>query len=83
MKSIRMNRGIVVYEQYFGALQQDKVHAVMSLTKSFTGIMAAILVEEILFDVAYQRFAYLMPHFILLLNGASPLLLIRGQKLAK
>ncbi|MGB4205697.1 MAG: serine hydrolase [Bacteroidales bacterium] len=45
-----MHRGKVVYERYFGELQQDRVHAVMSLTKSFTGTLASILVVEGLID---------------------------------
>lgn len=41
-----LHKGKVVYERYFGALTENKVHAVMSLTKSFTGTLAAILVAE-------------------------------------
>lgn len=41
-----MHRGKVVYERYFGALTEKQVHAVMSLTKSYTGTLAAILVAE-------------------------------------
>ena len=41
-----MHRGKVVYERYFGALTPDNVHAVMSLTKSFTGTLGAMLVAE-------------------------------------
>ena len=41
-----MHRGQVVYERYFGALTPTNVHAVMSLTKSFTGTLAAMLVAE-------------------------------------
>lgn len=47
---IILHRGKVVYERYFGALQPDRVHAVMSLTKSFTGTLAAVLVAEGLLD---------------------------------
>lgn len=43
---IILHRVKVVYERYFGALQPDRVHAVMSLTKSFTGTLAAVLVAE-------------------------------------
>lgn len=45
-----MHRGKVVYERYFGELDSTKVHAVMSLTKSFTGTLAAILVAEGVLD---------------------------------
>lgn len=41
-----MHKGKVVYERYFGALNPKEVHAVMSLTKSFTGTLAAVLVAE-------------------------------------
>lgn len=47
---IILHKGQVVYERYFGALNEDKVHAVMSLTKSFTGTLAAILVAEGVLD---------------------------------
>lgn len=47
---IILHKGKVVYERYFGALKEDKVHAVMSLTKSFTGTLAAILVAEGVLD---------------------------------
>lgn len=41
-----LHRGRVVYERYFGALTPTNVHAVMSLTKSFTGTLGAMLVAE-------------------------------------
>ncbi len=41
-----MHKGKVVYERYFSELTEYDVHAVMSLTKSFTGSLAAILVAE-------------------------------------
>lgn len=43
---IILHKGKVVYERYFGALTEHDVHAVMSLTKSFTGTLASILVAE-------------------------------------
>jgi hypothetical protein len=43
---IILHRGKVVYERYFAELDENKVHAVMSVTKSFTGLLAAILVAE-------------------------------------
>ena len=45
-----LHKGKVVYEKYFGELNEMKVHAVMSLTKSFTGTLASILVTEGLID---------------------------------
>ncbi|MGV9012358.1 MAG: serine hydrolase domain-containing protein [Flavobacteriales bacterium] len=43
---IVLHKGQVVYERYFGALNEERVHAVMSLTKSFTGALASMLVAE-------------------------------------
>lgn len=43
---IILHKGNVVYERYFGALTQNEIYAVMSLTKSFHGTLAAILVAE-------------------------------------
>lgn len=43
---IVLHNGKVVYEDYFGALTENKQHAIMSLTKSFTGTLASILVAE-------------------------------------
>ena len=47
---IIMHKGKVVYERYFGELSEADVHAVMSLTKSFTGTLASILVSEGVID---------------------------------
>lgn len=41
-----MHRGHVVYERYFGALTPERPHLAMSVTKSFVGTLAAILVAE-------------------------------------
>ncbi|CEJ10490.1 6-aminohexanoate-dimer hydrolase [bacterium YEK0313] len=41
-----MHRGQVVYERYFGALAAHRPHIGMSLTKSFVGTLAAVLVAE-------------------------------------
>lgn len=41
-----LHRGKVVYERYFGELAPDRVHAAMSVTKSFTGLLAAMLAVE-------------------------------------
>lgn len=41
-----MHQGRVVYEKYFSELSEKDVHAVMSLTKSFNGTLASILVAE-------------------------------------
>lgn len=47
---IILHKGKVVYEKYFGELTENDVHAVMSLTKSFTGTLASMLVAENVID---------------------------------
>ena len=47
---IILHKGKVVYEKYFGELSEDQVHAVMSVTKTFTGTLAAALVAEGVID---------------------------------
>lgn len=47
---IIMHHGKIVYEKYFGALTIDGQHAVMSVTKSFTGTLGIILAKEGLID---------------------------------
>lgn len=41
-----LHEGRVVYERYFGCLNEDGKHAIMSMTKSFTGLLAEIMVVE-------------------------------------
>ena len=41
-----LHRGKLVFERYFGALKPHKPHIAMSVTKSFTGMLAGILVAE-------------------------------------
>ena len=41
-----MHRGKVVYERYFGALKPEGTHIAHSVTKSFVGTIAAMLVAE-------------------------------------
>ncbi len=51
-----LHRGEVVYERYFGCLEEDGKHAIMSMTKSITGLLAEILVAEgVLDDMALVR----------------------------
>ena len=45
-----MHRGEVVYEQYFGCLDENGKHAIMSMTKSVTGLLGQILVQEAVLD---------------------------------
>jgi CubicO group peptidase (beta-lactamase class C family) len=41
-----LHRGRIVYERYFGALRPHLPHVAMSVTKSFTGLLAAMLQHE-------------------------------------
>jgi CubicO group peptidase (beta-lactamase class C family) len=41
-----LHKGRVVYERYFGCLDETGKHAAMSMTKSLTGLLAEILVAE-------------------------------------
>lgn len=41
-----LHKGTVVYERYFGALRENAKHMAMSVSKSFTGTLASILVAE-------------------------------------
>ena len=43
---IILHSGRVIYERYFGEMNSTSLHALMSVTKSFTGTLAAILVAE-------------------------------------
>lgn len=41
-----LHKGQMVYERYFGALQADGQHGAMSVTKSFVGTLASMLVAQ-------------------------------------
>lgn len=45
-----IHKGEVVYERYFGCLKEDGKHAIMSMTKSITGLLGQILVSEGVLD---------------------------------
>lgn len=45
-----IHKGKVVYEHYFGTLNEKGKHAAMSMTKSITGLLAEILVIEGMLD---------------------------------
>jgi len=45
-----IHKGRVVYERYFGCLKEDGKHAIMSMTKSITGLLAQTLVSEGVLD---------------------------------
>lgn len=54
-----MHRGKVVYERYFGALDAHTQHIAMSVTKSFVGTLAAMLVADGKLDPAAPVTQYL------------------------
>lgn len=41
-----MHKGTIVYERYFGCLDETGQHGAMSMTKSLTGLLAQVLVAE-------------------------------------
>lgn len=45
-----LHKGRIVYEKYFGELKPDGVHAAMSVSKTFTGTLGALLVKEGILD---------------------------------
>lgn len=57
---IILHEGKVVYERYFGDMTPESVHALMSVTKSFTGTIAASLVAEGRLDPT-KPVAYYLP----------------------
>lgn len=53
-----LHRGRIAFERYFGALKAHQPHIGMSVTKSFTGTLAGILVADGLIDPAAPVTAY-------------------------
>ena len=45
-----LHQGRIIYENYFGALEAHIPHVAMSVTKSFTGLLAAMLQHEGVLD---------------------------------
>ncbi len=45
-----LHKGKIVYERYFGELSPDGLHAAMSVSKTFTGTLGGLFVEEGLLD---------------------------------
>lgn len=41
-----LHRGHIVFERYSGCLEEETPHGAMSVTKSFTGLLAAMLIAE-------------------------------------
>jgi CubicO group peptidase (beta-lactamase class C family) len=54
-----LHKGKVIYEKYFGALEPHLPHVAMSITKSFTGLLAAMLQHERVIDPADPVLHYL------------------------
>ena len=54
-----LHKGNIVYEKYFGELTPDGVHAAMSVSKTFTGTLGALLVHEGLLNEAYTGADYI------------------------
>jgi CubicO group peptidase (beta-lactamase class C family) len=54
-----LHRGRIVYERYFGALAPDRQHIAFSVTKSFYGTLAAMLIAEGSIDPAGRITKYL------------------------
>lgn len=57
---IILHRGRIIYERYFGEMTSESLHALMSVTKSFTGTLAATLVAEGKLD-PMARVSYYLP----------------------
>jgi CubicO group peptidase (beta-lactamase class C family) len=53
-----LHRGRIVFERYFGALEPQKQHIAMSVTKSFTGVLAGIFIAEGKLDPAARVMVY-------------------------
>ena len=47
---IILHKGKIIYEKYQGALKPDGIHSVMSVSKTFTGTLGAMLVAEGVLD---------------------------------
>jgi len=45
-----LHKGKIIYERYFGELKPEGLHAAMSVSKTFTGTLGAMLVDEGVLD---------------------------------
>jgi CubicO group peptidase (beta-lactamase class C family) len=54
-----LHRGRIVYERYFGALAEDRQHIAFSVTKSFMGTLASMLIAEGKLDPAAMVTKYI------------------------
>jgi len=61
-----LHKGQIVYERYWGACRPEQPHLVMSVTKSFVGLLAQILVQEGRLDDTKR-----VPHYIPEMAGTA------------
>ncbi|MFT3811156.1 MAG: serine hydrolase [Micropepsaceae bacterium] len=61
-----LHKGQVVYERYWGATEPHQPHLVMSVTKSFVGLLAQILVHEGRLDETRR-----VPHYLPEMAGTA------------
>lgn len=61
-----LHKGQIVYERYWGACRADQPHLVMSVTKSFVGLLAQILVHEGRLDETKR-----VPHYLPEMAGTA------------
>jgi CubicO group peptidase (beta-lactamase class C family) len=61
-----LHKGQVLYERYWGACRADQPHLVMSVTKSFVGLLAQILVDE-----GKLNETLLVPHYLPEMKGTA------------
>jgi len=54
-----LRRGLCVYERYFGALRPELTHACFSITKSYVGLLAELLIHERVLDPDRTVVSYL------------------------
>jgi CubicO group peptidase (beta-lactamase class C family) len=54
-----LHRGRIAYERYFGALTAERSHIAFSVTKSFFGTLAAVLIDEGALDAGARVSRYI------------------------
>ncbi|GAB4555315.1 MAG: serine hydrolase [Rhizobacter sp.] len=69
---IVLHRGRIVYERYFGVLKPEGEHGAMSVTKTFVGTLAAMLVAEGTLD-ASKRVDHYVPELAASAFGSATL----------
>lgn len=61
-----LHKGAIVYERYFGVCEPHRPHLVMSVTKSFIGLLAQMLVHEGVLDETKR-----VPHYLPEMAGTA------------